>query len=220
MNLNRLKVLSPLALFALLFIITYVVPFFPKSFYINAYNILFTAIILVSVYVVEKPRKFNLVTAFIVIIIKWSILLYSNEWRNISNILPLIFFTYIVLSLLVQIARSKTRKKHVIIDCINGYFLSALVCALLIGLTAYFSPGSFNFANKEEMVIQGMNEYIYHSLVVFSTTGFGDIIPMTPVAKSVSTFISVAGQLYVAIIISLLIGHHSSKISQPREPGQ
>jgi voltage-gated potassium channel len=59
-----------------------------------------------------------------------------------------------------------------------------------------------------------MNDYIYHALVVFSTTGFGDIVPVTPQAKAVSNFISVSGQLYVAIIITLLIGHYSAAQQQ------
>ena len=97
-----------------------------------------------------------------------------------------------------------------IVDCLNGYFLMALVSAILIGLTTYFLPGSFNFSNPGESLVQGMNDYIYHALVVFSTTGFGDIIPVTPEAKAVSNFISVSGQLYVAIIITLLIGHYAA----------
>jgi voltage-gated potassium channel len=208
---NRVHVYTPFILLSLLFLIIFIVPFFPTPFYENLYNVLFTGIILFSAYVVEKRRRINLTMAILVIAVKWSILAYSRELRNISNVPQLLFFTYIVWSLVLQIARSTEEKDHVIIDCVNGYFLSALVCAILIGLTAHFSPGSFNFANRAETPIQGMNEYIYHALVVFSTTGFGDIIPITPIAKSVSTFISVVGQLYVAIIIALLIGHHSSK---------
>ncbi len=204
--------ISPtVALLLLLLTIVFAVPFLPESFYSLAYQLLFTAIILVSVYVFEKNRKRNLIIALAVIAIKWVILIYQGEWRILSNIPQLIFFIYVVGGLLLQIARATNRKGSVFIDCINGYFLSALVCAILIALTVHFSPGSFNFANQEGIPTQEMNEYIYHTLIVFSTTGFGDIIPKTPVAKSISTFISVAGQLYVAIIVALLIGHHSLK---------
>ena len=121
---------------------------------------------------------------------------------------------YIVGRILLQIATERHSTTHMILDCLNGYFLSVLVSALLIGITAFFLPGSFNFSNVAETPVEGMNEYIYHAIVVFSTTGFGDIIPNTPQAKSVSNLISVSGQLYVAVIITLLLGNRRSSSQQ------
>jgi hypothetical protein len=198
-------------LLILLLIVVYGVPFLPGSYYAKTYHILFTAIILASVYVLEKSRKLNFIIAITIVVIKWSILLLTPEWRNISNVPELAFFAYIVGNLLVQIARTTTGKQNVIIDCINGYFLTALVCAILVALTVLFAPGSFNFPNQDKVPLKGMNEYIYHAIVTFTTTGFGDIVPLTPIAKAVSNFTSAAGQLYVAIIIALLIGYHASK---------
>jgi len=60
--------------------------------------------------------------------------------------------------------------------------------------------------------VQGMNDYIYHAVEVFSTTGFGDIVPVTSRAKSIPNARCVAGQLYVAIIITFVIGQ-KTKVS-------
>ena len=46
------------------------------------------------------------------------------------------------------------------------------------------------------------------------TVGYGDFLPKTPFAKSFSTLIGVTGQLYVAIIISMLVGKFSSSTNQ------
>ena len=210
MSIKRFHISPPVIQLALLIFLIFAVPFFPKVSYSMMYQVLFTAVIFVSVFALEKTRKLNLIIALIVIGFKWTILIYDAELRNISNIPQVIFFIWIVVRLLWQIANTRQGTWQVIVDCLNGYFLMALVSAILIGLTTYFLPGSFNFSDPGESVVQGMNDYIYHALVVFSTTGFGDIIPVTPEAKAVSNFISVSGQLYVAIIITLLIGHYSA----------
>ncbi len=213
MNKYHFLISPRILLLILLLMVLFIVPFFPESLYAIMYHGLFTGIVLTSVYVLRKGRRFNLIIALSVVFIKWSILFYDAELRNQSNIPQLIFFAYIVGRLLVQIANIRQSGTNVIVDSLNGYFLSALVSALLIGITANLSKGSFTFAEVAETPVQGMNDYIYHALVVFSTTGFGDIVPMTPEGKVVSNFISVTGQLYVAIIITLLIGHYTT---QPR----
>jgi hypothetical protein len=44
-----------------------------------------------------------------------------------------------------------------------------------------------------------------------TTVGYGDITPVSSAAKSLSNFISVSGQLYIAIIIAMLVGKFASK---------
>jgi voltage-gated potassium channel len=210
-NTNRISVTPPVILLAFLLLVIYAVPFCPKASFAVLYRVLFTAIIFASVFVVKKSRKINLIVALAVIAIKWGILLFEPEFHSQSNIPEMIFFGYIVGLLLLQIASIRRSSRHLIIDCVNGYFLTALVSALLIGLTASLSKGSFNFRTTPDIPLDNMNDYIYHALVVFTTTGFGDIVPVTVAAKSISNFISVSGQLYVAIIITLLIGHYNVK---------
>jgi hypothetical protein len=41
--------------------------------------------------------------------------------------------------------------------------------------------------------------------------GYGDIVPLKPYTRSLATFISISGQLYVVTIIGLLIGKFISK---------
>ncbi len=209
-----------LILLALLVFLLFVVPFFPKTVTPGLYQLLFTAVILVSALTLGKSTKPIVTIAAIIIGIKWALLIYDNKLRHISNIPMVIFFIWMVGKLLWSIAYEPRKNSLVIVDCVNGYFLMALVSAIFISLTSYLSPGSFNFSNPGEAPIQGMNEYIYHALVVFSTTGFGDIIPNTPQAKAISNFISVSGQLYVAIIITLLIGHYSASLHKARSQQQ
>lgn len=51
-------------------------------------------------------------------------------------------------------------------------------------------------------------DFIYFSYVTLTTVGFGDITPVHPFAKSFTILISIAGQLYLTILIAIVIGKY------------
>ncbi len=50
-----------------------------------------------------------------------------------------------------------------------------------------------------------MNNSIYYSFVCLTTTGYGDIGPLSEVARTLSILESVTGQMYLAILIARLV---------------
>lgn len=50
------------------------------------------------------------------------------------------------------------------------------------------------------------HDYLYFSFVTLSTLGYGDITPISPIAKSITLIIAVTGQLYLTILIAVLVG--------------
>jgi len=47
---------------------------------------------------------------------------------------------------------------------------------------------------------------MYYSYMTLTTLGYGDIVPMTAHARSVSILEAVSGVLYVAVLIARLVG--------------
>ena len=126
----------------------------------------------------------------------------------ISKFLNFLFFSFIVISLIRQIASAHDVTKHVILKAVNGYLLMGLVFTFLIGLMIQFDPMSFNFSSDGE---SNLHDSMYFGFVTFATLGYGDLLPVKPYAKSLSILIAVCGQLYVAVIIALLVGKFSSQ---------
>ena len=62
----------------------------------------------------------------------------------------------------------------------------------------------------------GILDCVYYSAAVFTTLGFGDIVPTSPNARIVTSMEAVMGQLYVALFIGRLVGLSVS--SQSRTP--
>ena len=59
---------------------------------------------------------------------------------------------------------------------------------------------------------------LFFQFVALATVGFGDISPMLPLSRMVSVATSVAGPLYLAAVMGVLIGRFASSLDrQSRE---
>lgn len=55
---------------------------------------------------------------------------------------------------------------------------------------------------------------VFYSFVTLTSLGYGDIVPMTAQARSLSILEAVSGIMYVAVLIARLVGLHSAMKSQ------
>ena len=117
------------------------------------------------------------------------------------------FFTFVVVRLVFQIARSERVDGTVILEAINGYLLIGLTFSLFVSLVLRFNPNAFHLTNMSE---DSLTNFIYYTFVTMTTLGYGDIVPVSPAAKSLAILISISGQMYVAILIALLVGKYSA----------
>ena len=78
---------------------------------------------------------------------------------------------------------------------------------MLVALTV---PGSFAGITAGN-VTELLNQLTYFSFVTLTTLGYGDILPLTPIATSLAYLEAVIGQLYIAILIAGLVGTHLSQ---------
>jgi len=74
---------------------------------------------------------------------------------------------------------------------------------------------AFNTAGEKQS-IRGFNAF-YFSFVTLSTVGYGDITPVSKVARMLAAMEAMTGQLYVAVVIARLVSLYSSRKSRPSE---
>jgi hypothetical protein len=70
----------------------------------------------------------------------------------------------------------------------------------------HLQPGSFALGRACRA---NLRDLIYFSFTALTTTGFGDITPVHPIARTLTMFEQLAGVLYVAILIARLAGSYS-----------
>ncbi len=128
--------------------------------------------------------------------------------ERIIMIVNLILFIYINFSLLFK---DNEVSFYRIIGAINVYLSLALLGAFGLELVHLIEgssiAGNVNLTGKET----DYGDFIYYSLTSISTVGFGDAYPVNVHAKMISTFLSVLGVLYPAIIIAKLVSIESQK---------
>ena len=209
---NKFLTSSNSALLLLVIFTIFFIPFFPIEWHRFLYSLCFTFIFLLSALALSRERSRVFQIALVVTIIEWlSQLLNLSILNTISFIANVIFFILIVILFIQQIARARTVTPQVIMESINGYLMLGLSFSVLIALVCVIDPAAFSFKHLSGNIdtnISYVSNYIYFGFVTLSTLGYGDIIPLTPAAKSLAIFTSITGQMYIAIIIAALVSKY------------
>ena len=209
---NKFLTTSNSGLLLVIIFTIFFIPFFPIEIHKYFYGICFTLIFLLSALALSKDRSKVINIAIAVIIIEWlSELLNLSLLITVSSIVNIVFFDLIVVLFILQIARAKTVTPRVIMESITGYLLLGLSFSILIALVCMIDPSAFSFKHLTDPMNPSINyvsNYIYFGFVTLSTLGYGDVVPITSAARSLSIFISITGQMYVAIIIAALVSKY------------
>jgi len=80
-----------------------------------------------------------------------------------------------------------------------------MIWAMLYLLIAEALPGSFNGVPQAPW-LENFSTATYFSFVTITTLGYGDILPVTPLARFLVTMEAIVGVFYMAIVVASLIG--------------
>jgi voltage-gated potassium channel Kch len=109
--------------------------------------------------------------------------------------------------LLSHILKSKKVDSEIIYGAICAYLLIGFMWGGIYLLIEVLNPGSFyidaahNIDNKTTYA-----DFLYFSFVTVATLGYGDISPVTPLARNVSIMEGIIGVFYLAILVARLVG--------------
>jgi hypothetical protein len=172
-------------------------------------EIFITAILISAVYAAGRKRSL-FITAFILAALtaltRWSDqLLHNRTLAVLEEFLTLFFFGFMVVVILVYLFREKEVTSDLIMGSICGYFLLGFLWSSLYSLLEIFKAGSFQIP---EIIYTETSPFNYYSFVTLTTLGYGDVTPISSPAQSFSVLEAVAGQLFIAILISRLVAIH------------
>ena len=204
----------------LLFVIftIFITPFFPIAWHLILYSISITIVFLLSAIALNDYQPKIFYATVLVILIEWlAETLSLSLLTKISFLVNILFFDLIVLLFILQIAKAKTVTFRVIMESVNGYLMLGLSFSILIGLVCFIDPTSFSFEHltgEMNPSYSYFSNYTYYAFVTLTTLGYGDVVPLSPAARSLSIFTSITGQMYVAIIIAALVSKYLGQRSK------
>jgi voltage-gated potassium channel Kch len=93
---------------------------------------------------------------------------------------------------------------HRIVGAILLYLTTALIFVALFMIVGLLFPDAFSGVKVEDGLAL-ISNLIYFSFVTLTSTGYGDIVPVHPIARSFCNLESIIGQLYPATLLARLV---------------
>jgi hypothetical protein len=124
----------------------------------------------------------------------------------------LVFLIFLIWEFLHFILRAPRVNSEVICAGLSTYLLLGLMWMFAYLLVAVANQGAFTFGAgpAAEQSLHGANAF-YFSFITLSTVGYGDITPVSHVARMLAAMEAITGTLYVAVLISRLVALYSSE---------
>ena len=170
-------------------------------------TIAYTLVLLAIFSIVGGVNK--LLTYLVILAVLTNILLLFYSERLIGVIsfsISTLTFTIATGVLIKHIAVSKNVTIAVVIQAISGYFLIGIIGVLLNSILLSFNENAISLAISGSR----FSSIIYYSFITLTTIGYGEIVPQSVIARTISIFIGVCGQLYLTVIIALIVGKYLS----------
>jgi hypothetical protein len=131
--------------------------------------------------------------------------------RLAAGVAGLLGLLPLCLGLLRQVLAGGAVTRARIEGAVALYLLVALLFATAYETLEAISPGAFAGA------IGPPQSFRYVSLIVQTSTGLGDIVPVAPLARTLVTLQAVTGQLYIAVLLARLVSLELAARARPPE---
>jgi voltage-gated potassium channel len=123
------------------------------------------------------------------------------------GILYLIFFSLVVIEVYKEVLYVKAISTEMLAAALCGFVLLCQIATFIFYLIDINSPHSFANTGEGGNILINLN---YFSFTTLLTIGFGDIVPLSVVAKRAVMFIGLMGHFYTVFITGIIIGKYIS----------
>lgn len=183
--------------------------------------ILMTIVLLSAGFAVGRSGKrlaLGLLLAFPALFTRWESYIrpdpvFSEVFRGTA----ILFFGFVVFQLLWFIFKAPQVDSEVLCAAVTIYLLLGLLWSLAYSLVDWLVPNSFvyNAGPASGGSMEGF-QALYFSLVTLSTTGYGDVVPVSKPARLLAVTEAVLGMFYVTLLIARLVSLYSSRRASER----
>ena len=97
---------------------------------------------------------------------------------------------------------------HRVIGAVVLYLTVGIAFAIAFRLVCDLIPEALHGTATGEGEIQLFSSILYFSLVTLTSTGYGDILPIHPIARSLANLESILGQIYPVTLVASLMAQH------------
>jgi len=179
-------------------------------------TVLLTVVMLSALLVVGARRRILIPACILVVpavVSRWANFYQPDLMAaEIHLTAAILFISFIIVRLLGFVLRAPKVNDEVLCAAVSTYLMLALLWMFAFLLTASADPGAFAFSTMPAAE-RGMNGFnaLYFSFVTLCTVGYGDITPVSPIARMLAFTEAATGLLYMAMIVARLVALYSSE---------
>ncbi len=187
--------------------------FFPNNIYEYVLlPILFLLNIVAGILLVSQNRKLMwfLISLFVIssIVFGSSMITKSEDGNYILARMSIYFVFHIIVTwqIIKQVWKEEQVDKTVIMGLMSGYISLGFLAFFMFMSIELVHPYSFEGVLLENndfgLRVDGIMYYAYITLL---TIGYGEIVPVTPIAQKAAILVGLVGQFYIAIITAVVV---------------
>lgn len=102
--------------------------------------------------------------------------------------------------------RGKAIGSEQVYAALSAYVLAGFCFALLFWALDHFAPGSLALGQGMQPGTAHIGAMVYFSFVTLASLGYGDILPLSDLARGMAVIEVIGGQLYLAALVARLVG--------------
>ncbi len=124
-----------------------------------------------------------------------------------------LFIGYVVLHLFGYILRAPRVNREILCTVVANYLMLGLLWAFGFTIVAGVNPDAFVVTYGDPTaghVMKGVNS-MYFSFATLCTIGYGDIVPVSNIARMLSIMEAVAGMFYMTMLVARLVALYSTE---------
>jgi Ion channel len=173
-------------------------------------DLVISVLLLSGAVATKRSRTLTILVVLLTIaglVVHWSGA-YVPKFRHpvLESVLLLSCLLAFAVITLIQVFSPGVINLHRVLGAIAAYLLIGLVWSYAYFLAELLVPGSIHPTVNAQEVMSPMARYVYFSFTTLTTLGYGDIIPVHPLARTLAICEALIGQLYPAVLIAGLLG--------------
>ena len=175
-------------------------------------RLLFSAVPIIGIFTVSTMR-WTMVTAFVLVglitVMEWGPEFADEDVMTAARaIAAMVFYTFCTFVIIRCVfIHHQTLKDHPVYGGITAYLLMGLTFSIMYQFVFTLDNGAFvahpDIHGHDHVIT--WSDFIYFSFITLTTVGYGDVIPSNNFTRGLAVLESIAGVLYVAVLIAQLV---------------
>lgn len=156
----------------------------------------------------NKWRNALLILILIIAVLEFTQHSIGSNVRIVVGVSYMLYFLLLSIKIYQRIYKAKVVGREVISAVFCGFIMLSMIGSFIFLLIEITHPDSFSNLGIDIYKYQNIQ---YYSFVTTLTIGYGDIVPLTNIAKQMTVLMGLAGNFYSVIVTGIVIGKFINK---------